>query len=97
MLNVVVAAAGIFALRGIYWALLDEGRVPAALTGTAAGVASAIGFLPEIYMPLLGGGILDGYPGNLGYRMLFTGVTAATAVGVIAAFLLLRLNQRRRE
>jgi MFS family permease len=97
VVNVAVAAAGIFSLRGIYWALLDEGRVPTALTGTAVGVASVIGFLPEIYMPLIGGVILDGNPGVQGYRLLFTGVTAAMLVGVAAAFWLMRLNRRQRE
>ncbi|MBW2542830.1 MAG: MFS transporter [Deltaproteobacteria bacterium] len=90
VVNLAVAAAGIFSLRGIYWALLDEGSVPASLTGTAAGAASVIGFLPEIYMPLIGGVILDGNPGASGYRLLFTGVTAAMTVGVGAAFVLLR-------
>jgi hypothetical protein len=97
VVNVAIAAVGIFALRGIYWALLSEGGIPVALTGTAAGVASAIGFIPEIYMPLLSGVLLDGYPGPLGYRLLFAGIAAMAAVGVLAAFLIMRLNRRERE
>ena len=97
VVNVAVAAVGIFALRGIYWALLNEGGIPVALTGTAAGVASAIGFIPDIYMPLLSGVLLDGYPGPLGYRLLFAGIAAMAAVGVLAAFLIMRLNRRERE
>jgi sugar phosphate permease len=97
VVNVAIAAVGIFALRGIYWALLSEGGIPVALTGTAAGAASAIGFLPEIYMPLLGGVLLDGYPGPLGYRLLFAGIAAMAAVGVLAAILIMRLNRRERE
>jgi nitrate/nitrite transporter NarK len=97
VVNVAIAAAGIFALRGIYWALLNEGGIPVALTGTAAGVASAIGFIPDIYMPLLSGVLLDGYPGPLGYRLLFAGIAAMAAVGVLAAFMIMRLNRRERE
>ena len=97
VVNVAIAAVGIFALRGIYWALLSEGGIPVALTGTAAGVASAIGFIPEIYMPLLSGVLLDGYPGPLGYRLLFAGIAAMAAVGVLAAFMIMRLNRRERE
>jgi MFS family permease len=93
LLNVAVAAAGIFALRGIYWGLLAEGGVPVALTGTAVGVASAIGFVPEVYMPLIGGVLLDAYPGSLGYRLMFAGVAVACAVGVVAAILLIRMNR----
>ncbi|MBW2716105.1 MAG: MFS transporter [Deltaproteobacteria bacterium] len=93
LLNVAVAAASIFALRGIYWGLLAEGGVPVALTGTAVGVASAIGFVPEVYMPLVGGVLLDAYPGSLGYRLMFAGVAVAGAVGVVAAILLVRMNR----
>jgi MFS family permease len=97
VLNVAIAAVGIFALRGIYWALLTESGIPVALTGTAVGAASAIGFLPEVYMPLLSGVLLDGYPGPLGYRLLFAGIAAMAAVGVLAAFMIMRLNRRERE
>jgi nitrate/nitrite transporter NarK len=97
VVNVTIAAVGIFALRGIYWALLDECGIPAALTGTAAGTASAIGFVPDIYMPLLSGVLLDGYPGPLGYRLLFAGIAAMAMVGVFAACLLIRMNRQGRE
>jgi MFS family permease len=97
VVNVAIAAVGIFALRGIYWALLDEGGIPAALTGTAAGTASAIGFIPDIYMPLLSGVLLDAYPGPLGYRFLFAGIAAMATIGVFAACLMIRMNRQARE
>ena len=61
--NVALASLAIFAMRGIYFALLEEGGVPVAVTGTAAGIVSAVGFTPDIFMPLLGGVLLDTYPG----------------------------------
>ncbi|MBL4601462.1 MAG: MFS transporter, partial [Emcibacteraceae bacterium] len=67
LINVVITALAIFALRGIYFALLEEGGIPAHMTGTAAGFISAIGFLPDVYMPYLGGVILDAYPEAIGY------------------------------
>ena len=95
VLNVAVSATFIFALRGIYFALLEEGGIPMALTGTAAGVASAIGFVPDIYMPIIGGYLLDSYPGVTGYRLLFGFVAALALVGFIAALLILRLQKSK--
>lgn len=92
--NGAIAALCIYGLRGIYFAMLDEQRVPTAVTGTAAGVASVIGFLPDIYMPVLAGNILDTYPGLPGYRMLFGGACVVSGLGVIAAWMLIR-NKRR--
>ena len=94
IVNVGLAALGIFAVRGIYFALLDEGGVPIAMTGTAAGVASGIGFLPEFYMPLFNGIVLDTYPGLTGYRILFGFVTATVVIGFLAALLMIRMNRK---
>jgi len=95
ILNVAISATFIFALRGIYFALLEEGGIPLALTGTAAGVASAIGFIPDIYMPIVGGYLLDGYPGVTGYRLLFGFVAILSVIGFIAAVLILRLQKTK--
>ena len=60
------------------------------MTGTAAGVASVIGFTPDVYMPVVNGVVLDIYPGLPGYRILFTGASVIAAVGGVAAWLLVR-------
>lgn len=93
ILNVAISASFIFALRGIYFALLEEGGIPLKLTGTAAGVASAIGFIPDIYMPVVGGVLLDGYPGVMGYRLLFGFVAVLAVIGFIAALMIMRLQK----
>jgi len=93
ILNVAISASFIFALRGIYFALLEEGGIPLKLTGTAAGVASAIGFIPDIYMPVVGGFLLDGYPGVTGYRLLFGFVAVLAVIGFIAAVMIVRLQK----
>lgn len=93
ILNVAISASFIFALRGIYFALLEEGGIPLKLTGTAAGVASAIGFIPDIYMPVVGGVLLDGYPGVTGYRLLFGFVAVLAVIGFIAALMIVRLQK----
>ena len=83
----IVILLGAFALRGIYFALLDEGGIPIAVTGTAAGVVSTIGYTPDIFMPLLGGKLLDVYPGAAGYRYFFLTTAAICVLGLVASLI----------
>jgi hypothetical protein len=64
------------------------------MTGTAAGVASGIGFLPDAYMPLINGIVLDTYPGLTGYRLLFGFVAIMAAIGFLAALVMIRINRK---
>lgn len=89
--NVLVSCLGLFALRGIYFALLEESKVPRQMTGTAVGVISFIGYTPEIFMPLLGGVLIDRWSGGAaGYNILFGFLAAMSMVGIIATLLLRR-------
>ncbi len=85
MFNALLAATMIFALRAIYFALLEEGKVPLAVTGTAAGVVSAIGFTPDIFMPEIFGYLLDTYPGAEGYRYFYFIIAGICILGFGAA------------
>jgi len=87
--NTAVASMAIFALRAIYFALLEEGRVPIIITGTAAGIVSVIGYTPDIYMPMVGGVLLDRFPGALGYRYFFLFVALLCVLGLLAALMIL--------
>jgi nitrate/nitrite transporter NarK len=85
LINVAIVALAVFALRGIYFALLEEGGVPLAVTGTAGGIISAIGFTPDVFMPLFFGVITDSYPGADGYRYFDLVTSGFCAVGLVAA------------
>ena len=86
LINASIVSLAIFALRGIYFALLEEGGVAPAVTGTAAGVISAIGFTPDVFMPLVGGVLLDAYPGAEGYRYFYLLIAVLCAIGSLAAW-----------
>ncbi len=85
LVNFAVVSLAVFAMRGIYFALLEEGGVPLVLTGTAAGIVSAIGFTPDIFMPLLGGVLIDNFPGATGYRYFFFTVAGLCGIGLTAS------------
>lgn len=82
---VVATSAFTYALRGVYFAIFDEGKVPMAVTGTAVGVVSFFGYTPDIFFGPLMGALLDGTPGMAGHQSLF-GVLALFAVlGALAS------------
>jgi MFS family permease len=89
--NTLLGAAGIYALRGLYFALFEEEKVPAAVTGTAVGVVSVIGFTPDIFVAYIGGVLLDRSPGLVGHQHFFMFLAAFSALGVIASYLLMRM------
>ncbi len=91
-LNLFVSFFAVFALRGIYFALLEENRTPKFLTGAAVGMVSVVGYTPEIFFAPIAGRILDANPGVVGHQnyFLFLAVIAALGVVVIAWLLWLR-------
>jgi len=97
IVNVAIASLAVFAMRGIYFALLEEGGVPIVVTGTAAGIISVVGYTPDIFMPLLGGVLLDRFPGPEGYRLFFFTVAGICVIGLIATLLLYRKTTTRED
>ena len=93
--NTAVASLAIFALRGIYFALLEEGNIPLAFTGTAAGIVSAVGFTPDVFMPIVGGILLDRHPGGLGYRYLFGFIVSLCFLGLLSSLALYKKSRSR--
>ncbi|MBM1107632.1 MFS transporter [Aurantibacter crassamenti] len=85
-LSVVVIAIGVYAARSLYFALMEEGRIPLIYTGTAVGLISLVGFTPDIFAGLAYGYLLDKFPGELGYQYIFLMLVGFSVVGGIAAF-----------
>lgn len=95
LFTMALTAFALYALRGIYFALFEEGGIPLRVTGTAAGIISVIGYLPDIYMPYVGGVIFDAFPGDEGYRYLYFIVSATCVVGAAAAYIILSRTKKR--
>ena len=92
-LNLALSAFAVFALRGIYFALLQETRTPRHITGAAVGMVSVVGFTPEIFFGPIAGRILDATPGAGGFHDLFALLAAITVIGVAVAVILSRLKR----
>ena len=57
--NILVTFFAAYAMRGIYFALLEEVKTPAYLTGTTVGLISVLGYTPDIFYYPIAGRILD--------------------------------------
>lgn len=84
-LDILVTCAAAFALRGVYPALMEEVRVPPAITGTAVGFISLVGFLPDVFLGPLTGWLLDRSPGAAGHLHVFTLLAAIAGLGLLAS------------
>ena len=92
-LNLFVTFFAVFALRGIYFALLEENQTPAYLTGAAVGLVSLVGYTPEIFFAPITGRILDANPGIVGFRHYFLFLAGIAALGVFVVLVLLGLRR----
>jgi nitrate/nitrite transporter NarK len=68
---------------GLTWSMMDEGKIPLRLSGTAAGVIATIGYLPEAFCPPIAGITLDTHEGKSGYVLYFSFVIVMLLVGAI--------------
>jgi len=87
-LNIFVTMALVFVIRGIYFALLEETKLAGQLTGTAVGIISVVGFMPDIFFAPLAGRLIDGSPGADGFNQLFLILACLSLLGLAMATLL---------
>ena len=92
--NIVISYFGVYALRGVYFALLEETRVPSKRTGTAVGLISVIGYTPDVFFLPIAGRLLDHSPGVAGHQHYFILLTCISAAGMITVFVLKALVNR---
>lgn len=90
--NLAISFAAVFALRGVYFALLEENRVPPFLTGVVAGTVSFIGYTPDVFFGPITGRILDAAPGVPGHQNYFLFMFVVAIVGVLLTIWTLRLR-----
>ncbi|MBI5012488.1 MAG: MFS transporter, partial [Methylocystis sp.] len=93
VLTIVFTSIGVFALRGLYFAIMQDGKIPMEHTGSAVGLLSVIGYAPDIFMGPLMGYLLDQWPGTAGHNYVFLVVTLFAMLGLIASYIFARRAQ----
>ena len=83
--SLIVVATGTYAIRALYFSLMQEGRIPLVLTGTAVGVISVVGYTPDIFASPVIGYLLDTYPGIVGHQYVFSMLVVFSILGLWAS------------
>jgi MFS family permease len=84
-----------YAIRGLYWSLLDRCNVPVETMGLAIGLISVLGYSPDVFLPLINGYLTQTYPGVFGYQLYFGYVAAVATLGGFAALALRNMLNRK--
>jgi MFS family permease len=84
-----------YAIRGLYWSLLDRCNIPAATMGLAIGLISVLGYSPDVFLPLINGYLTQTFPGVFGYQLYFGYVAAMAALGGFAGLALRNMLKRK--
>lgn len=87
ILNFFVGLVLIYAVRSQYFAVHDDAGIPLHLSGRVSGIASALGYMPDVFMYTLVGGWMDSY-GRTGYNMTWIYAMAAGILCIILTFIL---------
>lgn len=87
ILSIGTMALGVYSTRVLYFATLEEAKIPLAVTGTAVGFISVVGYTPDIFAGLVMGYFLDANKGAVGLQHTFGVMALIALVGLIAAIL----------
>ncbi|WP_242654901.1 MFS transporter [[Clostridium] hylemonae] len=86
----------IYAVRGTYWSLLGDCGVETKITGTAIGFSSLIGYLPEIFVPMISSFMFTAYGDKGGYSGFFISIAIAGAVGAVLLVLFMKVTGKKK-
>ena len=88
-----IVATGTYAIRALYFSIMQEGKIPLIYTGTAVGLISVIGYTPDIFATPIFGYLLDTYPGIRGHQLVFLILVFFSIIGLISSIKFKRLKK----
>ena len=91
--NILIMAIGVYSCRVLYFATLEEATIPIYLTGTAVGLASIVGYTPDIFSGPMFGILVDNPDKVAGLQNAFLVLAAFGILGLIASYRFYKLNK----
>ncbi|MHA7059902.1 MFS transporter [Aquimarina sp. M1] len=96
-ISILVVATGVYAARSLYFAVMQRGQIPLALTGTAVGLISLIGYTPDIFAGPAMGYLLDNARGITGHQHVFWMLALFSCIGGVAAWFYYKLYNKKKS
>ncbi|WP_038175089.1 MFS transporter [Vibrio pacinii] len=96
LITALVMVTGLFSyiIRGTYWSLLGQSKISAAIMGTAIGVISVVGYIPDIIIPEMNTILWDTYGNEGGYQAYFI-VSMIVGLFGVAMTMLYKREQKK--
>lgn len=91
---IVITGLVLYIIRGTYWSLLGESKIDAVLMGTAIGVISFIGYLPDILIPYLNTFLLNNLSDGDANKAYFAVSMAVGLVGMFVALIYKKAHEK---
>ncbi|MBA4701405.1 MAG: MFS transporter [Ruminococcus sp.] len=85
----------IYAVRSQYFAVHDDAGIPVNMSGRVSGIASCLGYTPDLFMYTLVGGWMDNY-GRTGYNMTWAYAMVAALLCAVITFVLSRIVKKEK-
>lgn len=93
--SLIIIGIGTYAVRALYFAVLEEGEIPITLTGTAVGLISITGYTPDIFSGPLMGYLLDNNPGITGHQYVFLILVGFSVLGLLSSIRFAVITKRK--
>tara|TARA_B100000989_G_scaffold88578_2_gene64030 strand:- start:1642 stop:2766 length:1125 start_codon:yes stop_codon:yes gene_type:complete len=80
--SLIIVAIGTYIIRGLYFSILKDGKIPVGLSGTAIGIVSVIGYTPDIFATPFYGYLLDNFEGIKGHQLVYATLALSSLIGI---------------
>ncbi len=96
-ISILIVATGVYAARSLYFAVMQKGKIPLVLTGTAVGIISLIGYTPDIFAGPAMGYLLENSPGEEGHQHVFWMLALFSLIGSLASWYYYKLYKTEKQ
>jgi len=94
---IIISGLFLYVIRGTYWSLLGQSKIDAAIMGTAIGVISFIGYLPDIILPKLNTFLWNTFGNEGGYKAYFLVSMAIGLAGAVLAMVFKKMQESEKN